>query len=111
MWLQLLPHDCNSFDCQVIALCAAPFLLENPKLLEAFPKDAVDRARTLLKSLSGGVGAYQDSRGNPLVRQEVAKFIEERDGYPANPDVSSLCPMGAGVGGGAAHSKYATWMV
>jgi aspartate/methionine/tyrosine aminotransferase len=29
-----------------------------------------------------GVGAYSDSRGVPGVRQEVARFIEERDGFP-----------------------------
>lgn len=38
--------------------------------------------------VQGGVGAYTDSRGNPLVREEVARFIEKRDGVPSNPDVS-----------------------
>lgn len=32
------------------------------------------------------MGAYTDSRGNPGVRQEVADFIQQRDGYPANPE-------------------------
>jgi hypothetical protein len=39
----------------------------------------------------GGVGAYTDSRGNDLIRKEIANFIEIRDGYPANPDVSAPC--------------------
>lgn len=29
-----------------------------------------------------GAGAYSDSRGLPGVRQEIANFILERDGYP-----------------------------
>lgn len=34
----------------------------------------------------------QDSRGNMHVRNEVAKFIEERDGVgPADPNVSAVC--------------------
>jgi aspartate/methionine/tyrosine aminotransferase len=43
----------------------------------------------VLLLLLPGVGAYQDSRGNPHVRKEVAKFIEDRDGVgPADPNVS-----------------------
>jgi aspartate/methionine/tyrosine aminotransferase len=71
----------------VLALCVAPFILDNPTLAAAFPKDAVARAKKLLESFKGGVGAYQDSRGNPLVRQEVADFIGARDGVPSNPNV------------------------
>lgn len=73
---------------QVIALCAAPFLLERPDVDKMFPKDAIARAKKILSSFKGGVGAYTDSRGNPLVREEVAKFIEARDGVSSNPDVS-----------------------
>ncbi len=72
---------------QVLALCAAPFLLDHPKVEEMFPADAIARARKLLGVFKGGVGAYTDSRGNPAVREEVAKFIEKRDGVPSNPDV------------------------
>jgi aspartate/methionine/tyrosine aminotransferase len=79
----------------VLALCVAPFLLDNPALSAAFPKDAVARAKKLLEAFKGGVGAYQDSRGNPLVRQEVADFIGARDGVPANPNVRSSRSGGA----------------
>jgi hypothetical protein len=74
---------------QVLALCTAPFLLEHPKVNEMFPEDAIARAKKILASFKGGVGAYSDSRGNPLVREEVAKFIEERDGVKSNPNVSA----------------------
>lgn len=75
-----------TFPRQVLALCAAPFLLERADVDKIFPKDAIARAKKILASFKGGIGAYTDSRGNPLVREEVAKFIEKRDGVPSNPD-------------------------
>ncbi len=78
---------------QVLALVAAPFLLDDPKATESglFPADAVERARQLLASFGrGGVGAYTDSRGNTRIREEVADFIARRDGVARpNPDVSA----------------------
>ena len=35
------------------------------------------------------MGAYSDSQGVSLVREEVAKFISDRDGYPASLRISS----------------------
>lgn len=29
-------------------------------------------------------GAYSDSAGVPVIRQDIAKFISERDGYPCD---------------------------
>ena len=77
-----------TFPRQVAALCAAPFLLDRPDVESIFAKDAIVRAKKFLASFKGGVGAYTDSRGNPLVREEVAKFFTDRDGVPSNPDVS-----------------------
>jgi glutamate--glyoxylate aminotransferase len=74
---------------QVAALCAAPFLLERPDVDQIFPKDAIARAKKILAAFKGGVGAYTDSRGNPLVREEVANFFTKRDGVTSNPDVST----------------------
>eukprot|EP00775_Hariotina_reticulata_P003552 gene3552-3821_t len=66
-----------TFVRQVIALCAAPFLLDDPNASLLFPPDAIERARKLLASFgTGGVGGYTDSRGNILVRSEVADFIQ-----------------------------------
>eukprot|EP00803_Ostreobium_quekettii_P006212 evm.model.scf_208.1 EVM.evm.TU.scf_208.1 scf_208:26666-34103(+) len=75
-----------TFPRQVLALVAAPFLLDHPKVSEMFPSDAIARAKKLLVDFKGGIGAYSDSKGNPVVRQEVADFIEKRDGFPANPE-------------------------
>jgi len=79
-----------TFTRQVLALMAAPFLLENPKVGEMFPADAIARAKSLLAVFKGGLGAYSDSRGNPVVRAEVAKFIEARDGSKSSPDLVFL---------------------
>ncbi|WIA19014.1 hypothetical protein OEZ85_003676 [Tetradesmus obliquus] len=85
------PHQLGAkpltFTRQVISLCAAPFLLDHPEAAKIFAPDAIARAKELHKAFNGGVGAYQDSRGNTHVRAEVAKFIEDRDGVgPADPN-------------------------
>lgn len=72
-----------------MSLVAAPFLLDHPKVGELFPSDAIARARKLLEAFKGGIGAYSDSKGNLSVRQEVADFIEKRDGFPSDPEVGN----------------------
>ncbi|MCJ1440870.1 MAG: hypothetical protein MMC23_001356 [Stictis urceolatum] len=74
-------------------------ILEYPGLLEAgiFKQDVIDRARWLLKEVHS-IGAYSVSQGVPGIRQSVAKFIEQRDGYPADPnDVFLTAGASAGV--------------
>eukprot|EP00051_Salpingoeca_urceolata_P027423 m.481428 g.481428 ORF g.481428 m.481428 type:complete len:476 (+) comp22167_c0_seq1:153-1580(+) len=73
-----------TFPRQVLSLVSYPKLLEDPVALSKFPADAVKRARAYIKATKG-TGAYQDSKGNALVRQEVADFLQRRDGYPADP--------------------------
>ena len=67
---------------------------------DLFPKDVIERARELYAEI-GSIGAYSHSQGIPIIRKNVARFIErksrvpsrllnlttrlERDGYPANP--------------------------
>eukprot|EP01025_Chloroclados_australasicus_P039239 TRINITY_DN40527_c0_g1_i1.p1 TRINITY_DN40527_c0_g1~~TRINITY_DN40527_c0_g1_i1.p1 ORF type:complete len:524 (-),score=50.45 TRINITY_DN40527_c0_g1_i1:375-1946(-) len=75
-----------TFNRQVLALCCAPFLLENPTVASQFPSDVVARAKQILGYIPGGVGAYSDSRGSAGIRQEVADFITQRDGVPADPE-------------------------
>ncbi|KAA8495774.1 Alanine aminotransferase 2 [Porphyridium purpureum] len=81
---------------QVLALCTYPALLDEPSLAHCFPEDVVAEAKSILDN-SKGVGAYTTSKGIPLVRQRVAKFLEERDGYPADPE-SILLTNGASDG-------------
>lgn len=80
-----------TFVRQVVALVAAPFLLDNPNTPLLFPADAIDRARALIKSFgTGGIGGYTDSRGNSMIRDEVADFIQQRDGHRPDPELIYL---------------------
>ncbi|KAJ8387193.1 hypothetical protein AAFF_G00160050 [Aldrovandia affinis] len=73
-----------TFLRQVLALCMYPELLSDNK----FPEDAKNRARRILQSCGGGsIGAYSASQGIERVRQDVALYIERRDGgIPSDPD-------------------------
>ncbi|KAL8161630.1 hypothetical protein V2J09_013119 [Rumex salicifolius] len=79
-----------TFPRQVVALCQAPFLLDDPNVGLMFPADAIARAKSYLSMTSGGLGAYSDSRGLPGIRKECAEFIERRDGYPSDPELIFL---------------------
>ncbi|XDG06066.1 hypothetical protein ABKA04_005681 [Annulohypoxylon sp. FPYF3050] len=68
-------------------------LLENPKLLEHkdillnsldYKTDVIERAEWLLDH-AGSVGAYSASAGVPVIKESIAKFLERRDGFPADP--------------------------
>ena len=51
-----------------------------------YPKDVLERARAYQNATGGnGVGAYTESIGLKMVREQVATFIESRDGFPADP--------------------------
>ena len=63
-----------------MALLMAPFLMDTPEAENLFPPDAIERAKTYLKHIKGGVGAYSDSKGNPYIRQEIANFITAQSG-------------------------------
>jgi aspartate/methionine/tyrosine aminotransferase len=83
-----LPYVTTTSTPQVVALCAAPFLLDDPNTPLLFPADVIERARKLVTSFgTGGVGGYTDSRGNPMVREEVADFIQARDGFRPETEV------------------------
>jgi alanine transaminase len=66
--------------------------MDHPQVKDLFPQDAIDRARGLMKTVKS-IGAYSDSRGVASIRQEVADFIERRDGY-AIANVQSLPGLG-----------------
>lgn len=63
-------------------MCSLPSLGtdERTKGLGVFPEDAVQRAEKYLSRIPGGTGAYSHSQGVHVVREEVAQFIDERDG-------------------------------
>ncbi|XP_030060246.1 alanine aminotransferase 2 [Microcaecilia unicolor] len=73
-----------TFLRQVVALCTYPGLLDNPH----FPKDAKKRAMRILQGCDGNsLGSYSASQGIKCIREDVARFIKQRDGgVPADPD-------------------------
>ena len=73
-----VPHLSSAW--QVTACVTDSSLLRK----EVYPTDVCRRAREYLKATSGGCGAYTDSAGLPLVRQQVADFLQKRDGYEAD---------------------------
>lgn len=75
-----------TYGRQVLSLLMAPFLLDHPNVTTMFPSDVIERAKTYLHHIKGGIGAYSDSKGNPYVRQEIADFITRESGQPSDPD-------------------------
>ncbi|KAF7222308.1 alanine aminotransferase 2-like isoform X1 [Nothobranchius furzeri] len=73
-----------TFFRQVLALCSYPELLSD----STFPEDAKSRACSILNSCGGNsMGSYSPSQGIESVRQDVARYIERRDGgVPCDPD-------------------------
>ncbi|XP_048214551.1 alanine aminotransferase 1 isoform X2 [Perognathus longimembris pacificus] len=73
-----------TFLRQVLALCVHPDLLSSPD----FPEDAKRRAERILQACGGhSMGAYSISSGIQMIREDVALYIERRDGgIPADPN-------------------------
>jgi alanine transaminase len=75
---------------QVLALVELPNAVgvDHPLAHKLFPVDAIERAREMKLALGGGgSGAYSHSKGTAAFRQDVARFIQARDGgVPANAD-------------------------
>lgn len=66
-------------------------LVTNPGLIDRVPEgvfkdDVVDRARRYLYGPGGAtsMGSYSESKGILAIREDVAKFLEQRDGFPAD---------------------------
>jgi len=88
-----------TFHREVLSLIESPWLLEKDGVNKLFAPDVISRAKNYLSHLNiNGTGPYSHSQGVPVVRDEVAKFIEERDGYAANPsDIYLTNGASAGV--------------
>ncbi|XDB57347.1 PREDICTED: alanine aminotransferase 1 isoform X2 [Capra hircus] len=73
-----------TFPRQVLALCVHPDLLNSPD----FPDDAKRRAERILQACGGhSLGAYSISAGVQMIREDVARYIERRDGgIPSDPN-------------------------
>jgi len=71
------------FFRQVVALCQYPAAAATPEGQRIFAPDAIQRAQAYLASMKT-TGAYTSSQGTRAVREEVAAFIERRDGYKSS---------------------------
>ena len=75
---------------QVLALVDLPdeVGVNHPNVHTMFPADAIRRAKEAKKGMGGhGSGAYSHSKGVKCFREDVAKFIEQRDGgVPSDPE-------------------------
>ena len=83
---QQLDQKPITFFRQVLSLLENPALLNKEDVLEAtfgYKKDVIERAKSLLAEVHN-VGAYSHSQGIPAVRESVARFIKNRDGYDAS---------------------------
>mmetsp|Transcript_2443 Transcript_2443/g.6852 ORF Transcript_2443/g.6852 Transcript_2443/m.6852 type:complete len:511 (+) Transcript_2443:96-1628(+) len=82
---QALKQKPLSFVREVLSLVANPALLDIAgNLGQAFGADSIRRARMYLDRIPEGIGAYSNSQGIEVVREEVAAFIEQRDGHPSS---------------------------
>lgn len=79
---------------QVMALLQLPDAIgiDHPNASQMFPEDAIQRAREMKSALGGhGIGAYTTSKGVPQYREDVAHFIEQRDGaQPGSVDTERI---------------------
>lgn len=79
---QSLEQQPLTFIRDVLSLVLNPSL----QLRLHFPYDILQRAKYYLSSIPS-MGAYTESQGMLAVRQDISKFLEQRDhGYPSNPN-------------------------
>jgi alanine transaminase len=94
---EALMSDLSLSDAlQIAALTEYPDLLDSPDVGKMFPSDTQERAKKMLENV-GSVGAYSHSKGCASVRQNVANYIEERDGHATDPEMIYLT-AGASAG-------------
>ncbi|CAJ1950641.1 unnamed protein product [Sphenostylis stenocarpa] len=76
-----------TFFREVLALCDHPAILDKSETHGLFSADAIERAWQIVEQIPGrATGAYSHSQGIKGLRDTIAAGIQERDGFPANPD-------------------------
>jgi len=78
---QALGQQPLSFIRDILSIVVNPSIVSRA----TFPNDVLLRAKSYLNSIPS-VGAYSESQGLLSVRDEVAKFLERRDGYASSTD-------------------------
>jgi len=79
-----------TFLRQVVSGAAYPELIDSANNNSVFPADAAAKSQRILDGCGGkSLGAYSNSAGVQVIREDIAKYIEKRDNAPAgsvNPD-------------------------
>ncbi len=83
---QALKQKPLTYIRQMLSLIEYPELMNKPEVTNLYPKDIVEKAKSILQKHPHGTGAYTQSAGIPFIKQAVADFIHERDGIPTNKD-------------------------
>ncbi|XP_061340847.1 alanine aminotransferase 2-like [Gastrolobium bilobum] len=84
---QSLGQQPITFFREVLALCDYPAMLDKSETQGLFSADAIERAWQIVGQIPGrATGAYSHSQGVKGLRDTIAAGIEERDGFPANPN-------------------------
>ncbi|KXK44618.1 MAG: aminotransferase [Chlorobi bacterium OLB5] len=81
---QALKQKPLTYIRQILSLMEYPTLLDDPAASKIYPSDIIERAKKLHHQMPHGTGAYTQSAGMPFIKQAIAKYIESRDGIPAN---------------------------
>ncbi len=79
---QALKQRPLSYIRQTLSLLEYPELMNQPDANRIFPRDIVEKAKSILAKHPSGTGAYSQSAGIPFIKQAVADFIHHRDGIP-----------------------------
>jgi len=85
-------QECNTGNPQALGQTPITFArqvmscLMSPELINGntFPEGVRKRAQYYKDRIKGSIGAYSQSSGFRFVRENVAKYLEARDGVPSN---------------------------
>eukprot|EP00927_Polykrikos_kofoidii_P079544 TRINITY_DN76323_c0_g1_i1.p1 TRINITY_DN76323_c0_g1~~TRINITY_DN76323_c0_g1_i1.p1 ORF type:complete len:522 (-),score=66.56 TRINITY_DN76323_c0_g1_i1:79-1644(-) len=80
---QLFGQTPLQFPRQVLACLSDPSLLQS----KVYPEEVRERVLHYLAGIKNGrIGAYLHPKGHLVFRQDVSRFIGERDGFDADPE-------------------------
>jgi Aspartate/tyrosine/aromatic aminotransferase len=71
---------------QILSLVEYPELLQREETSKLYPKDVLEKVKSILALHPHGTGAYSQSAGIPFIRKAVAEFIQNRDGIFSEKD-------------------------
>lgn len=86
---QALGQKPITFFRRVLSLVINPELMSDEAFIASYPSDVLERARRYLQAVRS-VGAYSESNGVQLVRNEIAEFIHKRDGGDVKVDSKNI---------------------